>query len=176
MAGTQGPRPHLGAGVAVEAGARPVVAHGWRTLAGVEINGSYANLSDLVTLSLPQDTAHDYRTNVLISWLIVGASRINEVLGQRFEVPLRTWSQTVVWANCELAVIGATRQRGINTEADAFNINAREGAVKSWLEAARDHEITPDQRLSNNDRSRALCYIAPDPYGRGWDAIGRGRR
>jgi len=68
--------------------------------------------SALFTISVAQDQTFDYNPAVVGTWLGIGAAKINEWLGQRFLVPLTVWSDTVVWANCELAYIGMTRQRG----------------------------------------------------------------
>jgi hypothetical protein len=47
----------------------------------------------------------------------------------------------------------------------------REAAVMSWLKQARDHEITPDQRLSIQDQPvQALRYLAQPSQG--WDRRG----
>lgn len=134
----------------------------------------YATLDDLVELSIPEDQAHDFDRGNLERWLRVGAARVNEYLGQRFDVPLRVWSDTVVFANCEIAYFGAARRRGQNTEAMLSDFRAREADVLSWLKGSRDHEITPDPRLSAEDQPKqGLQYVGPP--GRGWD-FGRGSR
>ena len=85
---------------------------------------------------------------------------------------MTVWSDTVVWANCKLAYIGMTRQRGINSEALLADFRAREESVISWLKMSRDHEITADQRLSVQDQPiQALQYYSQP--GRGWD-VGSG--
>lgn len=159
------------------AGPSPVpftLASGVSGLASVKsglITSAYCSLADMIQISVPEDSQHDYSSRSLDTWLRVGAARINEFLGQRFNVPLTVWSDTVVWANAELAYIGATRRRGINTEAMQADFKDREAAVMSWLKQARDHEITPDQRLSVQDQPvQALRYLAQPSQG--WDRRG----
>ena len=136
------------------------------------ITSPYATVNDIFTISVAQDQTFDYNPAVVGTWLGIGAAKINEWLGQRFLVPLTVWSDTVVWANCELAYIGMTRQRGINSEALLADFRAREESVTSWLRMSRDHEVTPDQRLSIQDQPvQALRYYAQP--GRGWD-VGSG--
>lgn len=135
------------------------------------VSGSYASLDDMFAISVPADQQYDWATQSSLIWLSIGGGRVNEYLGQRFNVPLQVWSSTVVWANCELAYIGASRKRGLNTEAMISDFQRREETVISWLKASRDHEITPDERLSVADLpQQALRYDGP--VGRGWD---RGR-
>lgn len=135
------------------------------------VTAAYASVDDLMTISVGEDQTFDYSPNTKQTWLRVAAAKINEYLGQRFQVPLTAWSDTVVWANCELAYVGITRRRGINVEALNEDFKTREEAVTSWLKMARDHEVTPDQRLSTQDQpQQALRYIGPPS--RGWDAGG----
>lgn len=161
MAGTIHQDPRAAVPVATTGGGVQYVSATEET-----VPSSYATMADLFALSIPEDSAHDFTTAALRAHLVVGASRINEHLGQRFQTPLRLWSPTVVWANCELAAIGAFRQRGVNTES-AVDLRSREAAVISWLKSARDHEITPDQRLTAIDDKVACRYISDDA--RGWD-------
>ena len=156
------------------AGPSPVpftLASGVSGLASVKsglITSAYCSLADMVAISVPEDSQHDYLSASLDVWLRVGAARINEFLGQRFNVPLTVWSDTVVWANSELAYFGSARRRGLNTEAMQADFKDREAAVMSWLKQARDHEITPDQRLSIQDQPvQALRYLAQPSQG--WD-------
>lgn len=148
--------------------------------AGLYVPGAYASVWDLVDTSLPQDSRHDFNASEMQRWLLIGAGKINEHLGQRgWNVPLVWWSETVVWANAELAYIGLARKRGINTEGDAQNFRDRDADVKEWLRAARDREITPDLRESDADLgAQAFRYVGPPA--RGWDApagyLGRGGR
>lgn len=133
------------------------------------VTAAYATPQDVFNISVGEDQTFDYASNVTAIWLRVGAAKINEFLGQRFQVPLTVWSDTVIWANSELCYIGITRKRGINSEALMADFRAREEAVLSWLKSARDHEITPDQRLSIQDQpQQALRYFAQPT--RGWDA------
>lgn len=139
--------------------------------AGLYAPGAYATIYDLITVSIPDDSRCDFLAGKMSRFLTIGAGRINEHLGNRgWHVPLVWWSETVVWANCELAYILLARQRGVNTEADAQNFLTREQNVVKWLESARDGEITPDQRESTaNLGSQAFKYIGQPS--RGWDRI-----
>ena len=81
--------------------------------AGLYVAGSYASVWDVVDISLPEDSRHDWSSQEIQRWLIIGAARIDEHLGQRgWNVPLVWWSETVVWANSELAYVGLYRKRG----------------------------------------------------------------
>lgn len=128
----------------------------------------YATVADVLALSVPEDQAHEFTAESLSQWLAIGASKINGYLGQRFDVPLSVWSQTVVWMNCELAYFGAARRRGQNTEAMLSDFKSREAAAELWLQQARDHEITPDPRLSAEDRPTQPFQLV-GPEARGWD-------
>lgn len=136
------------------------------------ITSPYATVQDVFTISVAQDQSFDYNPAVVSTWLGIGAAKVNEWLGQRFHVPLTVWSDTVVWANCELAFVGMTRQRGINSEALVSDFQAREKAVMSWLQMSRDHEVTCDQRLSIQDQPNAALQYFAQPA-RGWD-VGSG--
>lgn len=144
--------------------------------AGLWVPGAYASVWDLILISLPVDAGNDFTNSGLQRWLTIGAARINEHLGQRgWPVPLTAWSETVVWANCEIAYIGAARQRGLNTEANLGDFRAREENVSAWLTSARDRQITPDQRPSDAGLgTQAIGYRGP--LSRGWDADPRSVR
>lgn len=132
------------------------------------ITSPYCSVEDVLEISVPEDQRHDYSAATLTRWLGIGAAKVNEFLGQRFAVPLSVWSDTIVWANCELTYIGATRKRGINSEALASEFHEREQGVLSWLKMSRDHEITPDSRLSAQDQPvQALRYLSAPS--RGWE-------
>lgn len=145
--------------------------------AGLYAPGAYATLYDLIVVSIPEDSRWDFEGAKMTRFLSIAAGRINEHLGNRgWHVPLAWWSETVVWANCELAYCMLARQRGVNTEASAPNFEAREKIVFDWVKAARDGEITPDQRESlDNLGLQAFKYIGSSA--RGWDQpFGGGRR
>lgn len=132
------------------------------------VQPAYCSAQDVFNISVGEDQNFDYSAASTAIWLRVAAAKINEYLGQRFDVPLQIWSDTVVWANSELCYIGITRKRGINSEALMADFRAREDAVTSWLKSARDHEITPLKALSTLDLPRqALRYLAQPA--RGWD-------
>lgn len=153
----------------------PFSVNGQSYLANVKsglITSPYATVADVFAISIGEDQQFDYSATTIATWLSIGAAKVNEFLGQRFNVPLTVWSDTVVWANCELTFIGATRKRGINTEAMLADFQAREAGVLSWLKMARDHEITPDQRLSTLDQPQQALQYRAQPA-RGWD-IGSG--
>lgn len=131
----------------------------------------YITAQDVFNISIGEDQQFDYSATTITTWLSIGAAQVNEYLGQRFDVPLTIWSDTVCWANSELTFLGATRKRGINSEALLADFQAREAAVRNWLKSARDHELTPDPRLSTQDLPKqALQYFAQPS--RGWDARG----
>lgn len=137
--------------------------------AGLWVPGSYASVWDLIEISLPEDSRHEWDAGEMRRWLTIGAGRINEHLGNRgWPVPLTQWSETVVWANTEIAYVGLYRKRGGNTEGDWQNFRDREQAVLSWCKSARDREITPDPRPSEADLgAQAFKYVGD--RARGWD-------
>ena len=122
-----------------------------------------------VDISLPEDSRHDWEEREIARWLLIGAARINERLSNRgWSVPLTYWSESVVWANCELAYVGLYRKRGGNTAADWQNFRDREAAVLQWCVDAQNREITPDVRNSDAGLgSQAMNYVGPPA--RGWD-------
>lgn len=151
-----------------------------RPTVGLWVPGAYASVWDLVELSVPEDQRLDFGDAVLRRWLTVAAGMVNEHLAQRgWPVPLTAWSETVVWANCELAYIGAARRRGVNTESNFTDFHRREDQVKQWCMDARDRLITPDVRASDESiGEQAIGYKGP--ASRGWSAqrggTGRGWR
>ena len=145
------------------------------------VPGSYACLYDLYRpTGQCEAMERQYPPDGMRMWLLIGAAKVNEHLGNRgWPVPLTKWSATVVWANCELAYLMATRSKGLNMEGSQFsNIRDREEAVKTWLTSAQDREITPDVRLSKEQAGKqAMAYIGQPR--RGWDGPpggGWGRR
>lgn len=144
------------------------VSSRWPT-AALWVPGAYASIFDLYDISLPEDSRHDWTAAAMGRFLLIGAGKINEHLGQRgWPVPLTQWSETVVWANCELAYIGLYRKRGGNTEGEWQNFRDREKEVKEWLRAARDREITPDPRPSDANLGQQAALYRGD-RARGWD-------
>lgn len=135
------------------------------------VPGSYACLQDLYRPTMQCDGMEvQYPPEGMRMWLLVGAGKINEHLANRgWPVPLTRWSATVVWANCELAYLMATRSKGLNMEGAQFaNIRDREAAATSWLKAAQDREITPDVRLSKQQAGTQAMGMLAQPR-RGWD-------
>ena len=140
--------------------------------------GSYASAQDLFTFSIAVDDAQSYAVPVVEQWLRLGANKINEWLGQRFTLPLASFSLSIVWANCELAYIGLAKIRGFNTDSDVQALMAREKAVNEWMRLTRDHEITPDKALAIAEQPyQPIRYIgptlpswggSPDGGGGGW--------
>lgn len=133
------------------------------------VPGSYACLQDLYLLSIPEDQGRDYSAATLRAWLLVGASKVNEHLFNRgWAVPLKQWSATVVWANCELAYCGSTLRRGVNSSNSQLDaLRMRYLDAKEWLKAAQERDITPDARLSRADEgSNDFRYMATEK--RGW--------
>ena len=112
--------------------------------AGLWVPNSYASVWDVVDISLPEDSRHDWEEREIARFLLIGASRINERLSNRgWSVPLTYWSESVVWANCELAVL-------------------------QWCIDAQNREITPDVRNSDAGLgSQAMNYVGTPA--RGWD-------
>lgn len=135
------------------------------------VPGSYACLYDLYRpTGQCEGMERQYPPEGMRMWLLIGAGKVNEHLGNRgWPVPLTMWSATVVWANCELAYLLATRSKGLNMEGSQFaNIRDREAAVTSWLQAAQDREITPDVRLSKQQAGTQAMRMIAQPR-RGWD-------
>ena len=73
------------------------------------VTSPYATVDDVYAISVPDDQRFDYAASTIATWLSIGAAKVNEFLGQRFQVPLTVWSDTVVWANCELTYIKTGR-------------------------------------------------------------------
>lgn len=149
----------------------PVEVSGARPTVGLWVPGSYASVWDVFEVSVPDDSRNDFADATVRTWLTIAAGRINEHLGNRgWPVPLTAWSKTVVWANCELAYIGAARKRGINTEALLSDFQRREDRVEKWLRDAQNRLITPDPRPSDAGLgSQAVGYKGPQA--RGWDSV-----
>jgi len=118
------------------------------------IPGSYAELQDLINLSLPDNSKHDFKQASMEQWLRVASSIANSYLGQRFEVPLKAWSEAWVWAVCEIAFSGMVNKRGFNPSGTSEStLDTRHKAALDWIKAARDNEITPDPRLVGEEHT-----------------------
>ena len=112
------------------------------------IPGSYAELQDLIDLSIPDNAKHDFKAGAMEKWLRVASSIANSYIGQRFQTPLQAWSEAWVWAVCEIAFAGMVNKRGYNPEGTSEStFGARHDAAMTWIKEARDNEITPDPRL-----------------------------
>lgn len=138
--------------------------------------GSYASVADMILLTLPEDSKHDFSQDTLASWLRIAKNIIDEELGQRFSLPLTAWSDTILWAQCEIATIGALRKRGVRSDDEALQLDKRESRVRRWLRKAKCGLITPDPELSNERLGTQAFRYRSRSGDRGWDTQGRAAR
>ena len=73
--------------------------------------GSYASVADVLRVNMPEDAKEDFAIETIEQWLRIAKNDVDTYLGQRFELPLKSWSEMVVWAQGELAVCGMLGQR-----------------------------------------------------------------
>lgn len=138
--------------------------------------GSYAEIADIMDLSIPDNARGDFKTSVIERNLRTASARANTVLGQRFKTPLAYYSETVVWAVCEIAYGQLVARRGHDPEAKTEKtIAERVEAAWSWLEAARDYEVTPDATTVQVQQESSPAVMVSDPP-RGWSGPRGGSR
>lgn len=139
----------------------------YRTLADTTLTGSYASFDDFALISLPENTQYDYSRESIERWLRVASRQADSYVGQRFRTPLQLYSEAWVWLVCELAYFGVATRRGYNPDGHAGeDARGRREMALAWLQAARDYEVTPDQRLATTEPFHvAEMYSLPQ---RGW--------
>jgi hypothetical protein len=158
----QPPAPPPSPGALSAPPSRVLAPNGLYYVTGLSEIGTYAGPADLFALSIPVDDSQSYPPGAVTRWLQYGTARINEWLTQRFQLPLSAWSDSIVWANCEIAYLGLARLRGVNTDSDVLAMKERQRQVDEWLRAARDHEITPAPRLVETEISyQPIRYLGP---------------
>ncbi len=135
--------------------------------------GSYASVADVLRVNMPEDAKEDFAIETIEQWLRIAKNDVDTYLGQRFELPLKSWSEMVVWAQGELAVCGMLGQRGVRSTDETLRLRIRRNTARAFLKKSRDRQITPDPTLSDE----RLGTMAPRYRGRGadrgWDTQGR---
>lgn len=132
------------------------------------LDGSYASVADCKEISIPDNAGYDFSTRSLDRHLRIASRWADSLLGQRFAVPLKYWSDALVWAVCEVAYCNHTlAKRGVLADTEEGKILlARKATAEEWVRAARDYEITPDPRLDAVDEVKVPTYYSDVP--RGW--------
>lgn len=139
------------------------------------LQGSYASLADIKQISLPSNASSDFETSTLERHLKIASRLGDSIVGQRWSVPLKNWSDAWVWAICEIAFTGAMMKRGFNPNgvAEATNTARRKEALE-WIKSARDYEVTPDPLLVLAEPAHVAQVVSNQP--RGWSGFSRNRR
>lgn len=132
------------------------------------LDGSYASVADCKEISIPDNSKFDFQTRSLERHLRIASRWADSLIGQRFSVPLKYWSDAWVWAVCEVAYCNHTlSKRGVLADSEEGKILlGRKAAAEEWVRAARDYEITPDPRLDAVDEIKVPTYYSDPP--RGW--------
>lgn len=129
---------------------------------------AYADVPDLIDISIPDNAVHDFRTSSMERWLKIASRQADSYIGQRFTVPLQQFSDSWVWLVCELAYFGMVGKRGHDPEAKTEStVDKRLDIAMTWLKSARDYDITPDPALVLTER-RPVATMTSDVR-RGWD-------
>lgn len=137
-----------------------------------DLAGSYATVADLNEISIAENSAHDFRTRAKERWLRIATSRVNTHWGQRWVVPLRKWSEAVVWAVCEIAYAGLVGKRGYKPDGTSEKtIGEREDDAWAWVKAGQNYEVTPDPVLILAEPARVATMHSDIP--RGWSGYSR---
>ncbi len=135
------------------------------------LDGSYASVADLDEISIPENAGHDFGLTSKVRHLRIAFGRVNSILGQRFNVPLQRWSETVVWAQCEIAFAGLMAKRGHDPEAKTEStVGKRLKAALDWLNEAKEYEVTPDPLLQAAEPDQVGIFQSDTP--RGWNGEG----
>jgi phage gp36-like protein len=133
-----------------------------------DLLGAYASIQDLDDLVVAENVQHDFTTRSKEKWLRVAARIADSYVGQRFKTPLSMWSDAWIWANCEIAIHGLMHKRGDDPDKPSNKSTEMDKlAAVQWIMAARDYEITPDQRLALTEPAKVATMKSYRP--RGWN-------
>lgn len=137
-----------------------------------ELAGSYATVADLQDISLAENSSHDFSTRSMEKWLRIATSRMNSRWVQRWELPLKKWSEAVVWACSEIAFAGLVGKRGYKPDGSSEKtVGEREDDAWDWVKAAQNYEVTPDPILILAEPAKVATMHSDVP--RGWSAYSR---
>ena len=131
---------------------------------------------DLDSISVPENARDDFRTDSKELFLRISSRYCDSLVGQRWSVPIQSWSDAWVWAVCEIAfcrmVFG---KRGYNPSGKTEQtLSDRYKEAKEWVQSARDYEVTPDPRLVMAEPMQ-VATVFSDPQ-RGWSSFTSRRR
>lgn len=137
--------------------------------------GAYADVSNLDAISIGNNTRHDFSTADKALFLRIASRLLDSHIGQRWRVPLRTWSDAWVWAVCEVAHNMLFAKRGHDPAAPTERTVTGRGKVAlDWVKMAQDYEVTIDPRLVLTEPGHVGRMFSDQP--RGWSGYGRGAR
>jgi hypothetical protein len=162
---TQSQHPQSSATAAAHPGAAASQFRSW--LPGF-LQDSYATIIDFDEISIAENSRGDFSESSKLMALGVAFGLVNGWLGQRWELPLKYWSKSIVWAQCEVAYsIVLPNKRGYKAGGDEDKLmEMRLKRVDKWLKDARDYDITPDPRLMLTEPALPATVTGDRP--RGW--------
>ncbi len=144
------------------------------------VDGSYATLEELFLFGLSENVQHDFDDGagfrMLQAQLRRASREADTMIGHRFCIPLRAYSEAWVGWVCQMAGFFAMERRGWKPGDEGIEQQRRfYGQYKraiDFIKAAQDYQITPDKALLNQDGDPSPAEVASAPN-RGWLRFGR---
>lgn len=134
-------------------------------LSEVTLPGSYASYADMLDISVPDGVAFDIAQRSAERHLRIASRYVDSIVGQRWKVPLSTWTDALVWAVTEIAVVNLMLgKRGFSPDGQQERLyQARKDAAEKWIREARNYEVTIDPLLSEGDSVQLPMYYSDPP-------------
>jgi phage gp36-like protein len=134
-------------------------------LSTVELSGSYASYTDMLDFSVPDGVAFDVMQRSADRHLRAASRYVDSIVGQRWAVPLATWTDALVWAVCEIAFVRLVLgKRGFSPDGQQEKLYlSRLEAAEKWIREARNYEITIDPLLSVGDTIQTPMFYSDPP-------------
>ena len=131
----------------------------------VSLSGSYAGYSDMTEISVPDGVAFDVLQRSAERHLRIASRYVDSIVGQRWRVPLNTWTDALVWAVCEIAFVRLMLgKRGFSADGQQEKLYlTRLEAAEKWISSARSYEITIDPLLSATDEQPVPMFYSDPP-------------
>ncbi len=137
-------------------------------------DGSYATLEELFFYGLSENVQHDFQDpgfRMLRAQLRRAGREADAMIGHRFNIPLRAYSEAWVGWICQMTGFFAMERRGWKPGDEGVEQSRRfYGQYKraiEFIKAAQGYQITPDKELLNFDGDPSPAEVASAPN-RGW--------
>jgi hypothetical protein len=142
-----------------------------------KLGGSYATIEELFLFGLSENVQHDFQDpgNRMLHAQLRRASReADTMIGHRFHIPLRAYSEAWVGWVCQMAGFFAMERRGWKPGDEGVEQQRRfYGQYKraiEFIKAAQTYQITPDRELLNGGDDPLPAAVVSQPN-RGWQGF-----